>query len=58
VRDRVVHWIANRVRKRWRREWESYDHSPKVAFWPRTRRQAGRQVFRSLIQVNFYRREP
>jgi hypothetical protein len=51
-----VRWVAGRVRKRWRREWESYDHSPKLAFWPRTRRQAGRQVFRSLVQVNFYRR--
>jgi hypothetical protein len=50
-------WAARRLEKRFRQELESYEQPPEVKWkWFRRADPSSRpQVFRSLVQVNFYR---
>jgi hypothetical protein len=43
-------WMRSLAERRLRREWNEYQHPPEVRLSPRS------QVFRSLVQVNFYPR--
>jgi hypothetical protein len=52
----IGRWVARRVERRLRDEWDSYDHRPEVKLnWSRGQSPAALQNPRSLVQVNFYR---
>jgi hypothetical protein len=52
--------MLKRVKQRLQREWAEYAHDPEIKIgrlFKGMRRREGRQVFRSLVQVNFLPRE-
>jgi hypothetical protein len=56
--DRVRRWVEEVGRRKIARELQEYHSPPEWRIWPFLRRNhepAYRQVFRSLVQVNFYR---
>jgi hypothetical protein len=56
----VRSWALDRARRRFEREWQDYQQPPELRLGPFFRRIRAAshqpQVFRSLIQVNFYPR--
>jgi hypothetical protein len=53
--------MLKRVKRRLQREWAEYAHDPQIKIGrllKGMRRRGRRQVFRSLVQVNFLPREP
>ena len=60
MRRWLIDWGKRRVKRRFERELEEYRLPPEVKARPfkaRVERMPQKQVFRSLIQVNFYPRE-
>jgi hypothetical protein len=56
--DPVRRWVEEYARRRISRELQEYHAPPQWRIWPFLRRNPEthyRQVFRSLVQVNFYR---
>jgi hypothetical protein len=52
--------MLKRVRQRLQREWDEYAHTPEIKLgrlFKGMRQREGKQIFRSLVQVNFYPRE-
>jgi len=52
--------MLKRVRQRLQREWDEYSHDPEIKLgrlFKGMRSREGKQIFRSLVQVNFYPRE-
>jgi len=52
--------MLKRVRQRLQREWDEYSHDPEIKLgrlFKGMRSRDGKQVFRSLVQVNFYPRD-
>jgi hypothetical protein len=52
-------WLVKWGKRRFERELEDYRNPPELRVGPfgRVKRDAQQQVFRSLVQVNFYPRE-
>lgn len=57
--QRLQGWMLRRLQKRIAREWQDYEHTPKVSLGPWRRRRSGHgdtQVYRSLVQIHFHPR--